>query len=86
MARLSSLRTLRKSRFSPQGRGAPSYTYVEATWGQTTADPVGAQASALVFYGGSPRLVVPDNPKAAIARACLYEASVQRTYGDFAAH
>ena len=66
--------------------GASSYTYVEATWGQTTADWVGAQASALVFYGGSPRLIVPDNPRAAIAKACFYEPTVQRTYGDFAAH
>ena len=66
--------------------GASSYTFVEATWGQTTADWVGAQASALAFYGGAPRLIVPDNPKAAIAKACFYEPGVQRTYGDFAAH
>ena len=66
--------------------GASSMTFVEATWGQTTADWVGAQTSALAFYGGAPRLIVPDNPKAAIAKACFYEPGVQRTYGDFAAH
>jgi transposase len=66
--------------------GASSYTYVEATWGQTTADWVGAQAQALGFFGGAPRLIVPDNPKAAIAKACFYEPGVQRTYADFAAH
>jgi transposase len=66
--------------------GASSYTFVQATWTQTTADWVGAQASALDFFGGAPRLIVPDNPKAAITRACLYEPGVQRTYADFAAH
>jgi transposase len=66
--------------------GASSYTFAEATWTQTTADWVGAQANALAFFGGAPRLIVPDNPKAAIVRACFYEPGVQRTYGDFAAH
>lgn len=66
--------------------GASSYTYAEATWTQTTADWVGAQTSALTFFGGAPRLIVPDNPKAAIVKACFYEPSVQRTYADFAAH
>ena len=66
--------------------GASSYTYAEATWSQTTADWVSAQSNALMFFGGAPRLIVPDNPKAAIVKACFYEPTVQRTYGDFAAH
>ena len=53
--------------------GASSYTFAEATWTQTTADWVGAQASALAFFGGAPRLIVPDNPKAVIVKACFYE-------------
>jgi transposase len=66
--------------------GASSYTFAQATWTQTTADWVGAQAHALSFFGGAPRLIVPDNPKAAIVKACFYEPAVQRTYADFAAH
>jgi transposase len=66
--------------------GASSYTYATATWTQTTADWVGAQSSALVFFGGAPRMIVPDNPKATIVKACFYEPGVQRTYADFAAH
>lgn len=66
--------------------GASSYTFAEATWTQTTADWVGAQGSALAFFGGAPRLIVPDNPRAAIVKACFYEPGVQRTYADFAAH
>ena len=66
--------------------GASSYTYVEATWTQTTLDWVSAQANALAFFGGAPRLTVPDNPKATIAKACFYEPRINRTYADFAAH
>jgi len=66
--------------------GASSMTYSEATWTQTTADWVGAQVNALDFFGGAPRLIVPDNPKAAIVKACFYEPGVQRTYSEFAAH
>jgi len=60
--------TIRQAQIFVACLGASSYTYVEATWGQTTADWVGAQASALGFFGGSPRLIVPDNPRAAIAK------------------
>lgn len=66
--------------------GASSYTFAQATWTQTTADWVGAQTSALTFFGGAPALIVPDNPKAAIVKACFYEPGVQRTYAEFAAH
>lgn len=66
--------------------GASSYTFAHATWTQTTADWVGAQTSALTFFCGAPALIVPDNPKAAIVKACFYEPGVQRTYADFAAH
>lgn len=68
------------------GLGASSFTYVEATWGQTSADWIGAQGRALAFFGGAPRLIVPDNAKAAIAKACFYEPGLQRSYADFAAH
>ena len=33
-----------------------------------------------------PRLVVPDNAKTAVIKACLYEPSVNRTYTEMAAH
>jgi transposase len=66
--------------------GASSFTYVEATWGQTAADWVCAQANALAAFGGVPQIIVPDNPKSAIAKACFYEPSLHRTYADFAAH
>jgi hypothetical protein len=36
--------------------------------------------------GGVPGLLVPDNTKVAIIKACLYEAQINRTYAEMAVH
>jgi transposase len=36
--------------------GASSFTYVEATRGQTNVDWIGAQGRALAFFAGAPRV------------------------------
>jgi transposase len=33
-----------------------------------------------------PRLLVPDNTKLAVIKACLYEPQVNRSYAEMAAH
>jgi transposase len=33
-----------------------------------------------------PRLIVPDNPKTAVIKACFYEPTVNRTYTEMATH
>jgi transposase len=33
-----------------------------------------------------PRVIVPDNAKVAVIKACLYEPQVDRTYAEMAAH
>jgi transposase len=66
--------------------GASSFTYVEATWTQTLVDWIGAHTRALAAIGGVPRLIVPDNAKVAVIKACLYEPQVNRTYAEMAAH
>lgn len=66
--------------------GASNFTYAEATWTQGLADWIGAHTRALEAIGGVPRLIVPDNTKTAVIKACLYEPSVNRTYSEMAAH
>jgi transposase len=66
--------------------GASNFTYAEATWTQGLADWIGAHTRALEAIGGVPRLIVPDNTKTAVIKACLYEPSVNRTYAEMAAH
>lgn len=62
--------------------GASSLTYAEATWTEGLADWIGAHTRTFAFMGGSPKLLVPDNPKVAVIKACFYEPMVNRTYAD----
>src|SRR5713101_353656 len=41
---------------------------------------------AFEAIGGVPNLLVPDNTKFAVIKACLYEPQVNRTYAEMAAH
>src|SRR5437667_11017739 len=38
------------------------------------------------FFGGVPRLVVPDNLKSGVHRASFYDPEINRSYGRMAAH
>lgn len=53
--------------------GASNYTYAEATWTQSLSDWIGSHVRAFAFFGGVPRLVIPDNLKSGVTRACRYE-------------
>src|SRR6266568_1563564 len=66
--------------------GASNFTYAEATWTQSLADWIGAHTRAFEAIGGVPNLLVPDNTKVAVIKACLYEPQVNRTYAEMAAH
>ena len=66
--------------------GASNFTYAEASWTQALADWIGAHTRAFEAIGGVPKLLVPDNTKVAVIKACLYEPQVNRTYAEMAAH
>lgn len=66
--------------------GASSFTYAEATWTQGLADWIGAHTRAFEAIGGVAHLIVPDNTKTAVIKACLYEPAVNRTYTEMATH
>ncbi len=66
--------------------GASNFTYAEATWTQALPDWIGAHTRAFAAIGGVPRLLVPDNAKVAVIKACLYEPQINRTYAEMAAH
>lgn len=66
--------------------GASSYIYAEATLTQGVPDWTGAHVRAFTFFGGVPELLVCDNLKTGITRACFYEPGVQRTYQEMAAY
>ncbi len=66
--------------------GASHYTYAEASWTQSLPDWIGSHLRTLEFMGAVPALLVPDNLKAAIKRACRYEPEATSTYADMARH
>jgi transposase len=60
--------------------GASNYTFCEATWTQGLADWLNSHARALEFIGGVPRLIVPDNLKSGVAKACRYDPDLNPSY------
>jgi transposase len=66
--------------------GASSFTFAWASWTQMLPDWIDAHVRAFEAIGGVPHLLVPDNTKTAVIKACLYDPLVNRTYADMAAH
>jgi len=66
--------------------GASSLTYAEATFTQTLPDWIGSHTRAFGFYGGAPAMVVSDNLRSGITKACFYEPGVNRAYAEMAEH
>ena len=66
--------------------GASNLTYAEATWTQQLPDWTGAHVRMFRFFGGVPKLLVPDNLKSGVNKASFYDPEINRTYGAMAAH
>ena len=66
--------------------GASNLTYAEASFTQGLSDWIGSHTRAFSFYGGVTAMVVSDNLKSGITKACFYEPTVNRTYAEMAAH
>jgi transposase len=66
--------------------GASNYTYAEATASQELENGIGAHLRTCEFLGGCPRLVIPDNTRSGVNRACRYEPDLNRTYHELALH
>src|SRR5829696_1293899 len=66
--------------------GASNYTYAEATWTQGLADWIGAHTRAFSFFEGVPALVVPDNLRSGVNKACRYEPLLNTSYYQMLAH
>jgi len=66
--------------------GASSFTYAEASWTQGLGNWIDGHTGAFAAFGGVSRLILPDNPKRAVIKACLYEPTVNRSYTEMAAH
>jgi len=66
--------------------GASNYTYAEATRTQSLPDWLGSHVRAFEYYGGSSAIVVPDNLRAGVSRACRYDPDLNPSYQQWAEH
>jgi len=66
--------------------GASNYTYAEATLTQSLPEWIDSHVRALEFLGGVPELIIPDNLKSGVSKACRYEPDLNPTYLDMANH
>lgn len=66
--------------------GATNYTYVEAGRSQKQEDWIMAHVRAFNYIGGVPRLLVPDNLKAAVIKAHPYAPTLNENYAKMARH
>ena len=66
--------------------GASNYTYACATANQKATDWAASIIGALEFIGGVPRLLVPDQPRALMARPDRYEPTAHRLLEELSAH
>ena len=66
--------------------GASSYTFAYATPSQEMPHWIDCHVRAFEFFSGTPKLVIPDNTRTAVDRACRYEPDLNRTYHEMAMH
>jgi len=66
--------------------GASTYTYAEATWSQKKGDWINSHVNAFHYFGGVSEILVSDNLKSAVTKACRYEPEINTSYQHMASH
>ena len=66
--------------------GASQYTYVEGMASQQKEDWIRANENSLIYFGGVPAAIVPDNLRSAVNKACKYEPDINPEFLKFAEH
>jgi len=66
--------------------GASNYTYAEGTLTQSLPDWLGSHSRAFEYFGGCTEIVVPDNLRSGVTRACRYDPDLNASYQQWAEH
>ena len=64
--------------------GASNYTYAEASLSQSLPDWLGSHVRAFEYFGGTTAIVVPDNLKSGVTKACRYDPQLNASYQQLA--
>lgn len=66
--------------------GQSQYTYGEASPSQQKEDFIDSVQNALHYYGGVPKVLVPDNLKSAVSKSSKYDPGLNEDFLDMANH
>ena len=66
--------------------GASNYTYAEASLSQSLPDWLASHVRAFEYFGGTTAIVVPDNLKSGVTKACRYDPQLNASYQQLAEH
>lgn len=66
--------------------GASNYTFACAVPGQDLTSWLTCHIKALHYFGGASEILVPDNLKAGVKKACRYEPDINPAYQELAEH
>ncbi len=66
--------------------GASGLIYAEAQWSQSLPNWTRAHVRMFSYFGGTPKLVIPDNLKSGVTKANFYDPDLNPTYHEMAVH
>lgn len=66
--------------------GASNYTFAEASWSQKLEDWLNSHVHAFEYFGGTTAIIVPDNLRSAVSKACRYDPDLNPSYQQLAEH
>ena len=66
--------------------GYSNLIYTEVFRDETATSWVSGVCNALESYGGSTRILIPDNPKSVVTKPCRYEPEIHSAMNGLAAH
>jgi len=66
--------------------GCSQLTYVQAVTSQKKEELIRCCENALLYFGGAPKAIVPDNLKSAVIKSSKYEPTLNESFAAFAEH
>lgn len=66
--------------------GGSSYTFAEACWSQDSQNWLQSHVRMMGFFGGCPKILVPDNLKSGVKTPDYYDPDINLAYQEFAEH
>ena len=66
--------------------GASNYIFAEATASQSLEHWLRSHTRMLEFFGGVPEIIVPDNLRSGVSKACRYDPDTNPAYAQWANH